>query len=77
MKIIANDYPAKNVVKIIREWTELNQTEFGKTISRSRDSINNIENGRNRMYLNDFIDMCQKHDIKIIIEKKEDKITMK
>ena len=59
----------KNIIKIIREWTELNQTEFGKTINRSRDSINNIENGRNRMYLNDFIEMCQKHDIKIIIEK--------
>ncbi|MCI8548594.1 MAG: hypothetical protein HFJ38_06905 [Bacilli bacterium] len=69
MKIIANDYPTKNIIKIIREWTELNQTEFGKTINRSRDSINNIENGRNRMYLNDFIEMCQKHDIKIIIEK--------
>ena len=69
MKIIANDYPTKNIIKIMREWTELNQTEFGKTINRSRDSINNIENGRNRMYLNDFIEMCQKHDIKIIIEK--------
>lgn len=69
MKIIANDYPAQNVVKTIREWSELNQTEFGKTIYRSRDSINSIENGRNRMYLNDFIDMCNKHNVKIILEK--------
>lgn len=70
MKIIANEYMAKDIVRIIREWTELNQTEFGKTLLRSRDSINNIENGRNRMYLNDFIEMCKIHNIKITIEKK-------
>ncbi len=70
MKIKANDYKANEIVKIIREWSELTQKDFGKTISRSRDSINNIENGRNRMFLNDFIDMCQKHNVDIIIEKK-------
>lgn len=69
MKLIANDYTPKLILKTIREWSELNQTEFGKTINRSRDSINNIENGRNRMYLNDFIEMCNKHNIKIILEK--------
>ncbi len=69
MKIIANNYEAKDVVKFIREWTDLNQKDFGKTLNRSRDSINNIENGRNRMYLNDFINMCNTHNIKIIIEK--------
>ena len=69
MKIIANEYEAKDVVKFIREWTDLNQKDFGKTINRSRDSINNIENGRNRMYLNDFLNMCNTHNIKIIIEK--------
>lgn len=70
MRILANDYQAKDIVKMIREWTELNQKEFGKTLSRSRDSINNIENGRNRMYLNDFMDMCKKHNVKIIIERR-------
>lgn len=70
MRINANDYQAKDIVRIIREWTELNQKEFGKTISRSRDSINNIENGRNRMYLNDFLEMCKKHNVKITIEKR-------
>lgn len=70
MKIIANDYQAKDIVRMIREWSQLNQKDFGITLSRSRDSINNIENGRNRMYLNDFIEMCQKHNVKITIEKK-------
>ena len=71
MRIKANNYQAKEIIRIIREWTELTQKEFGETISRSRDSINNIENGRNRMFLNDFIDMCKKHNIEIIIEKKK------
>lgn len=70
MKINANNYDAKDIIKIIREWTELSQKKFGETINRGRDSINNIENGRNRMYLNDFLDMCNKHNIKITIEKK-------
>ena len=70
MKIVVNEYTAKDVIRMIREWTELNQKEFGKTIGRSRDSVNNIENGRNRMYFNDFIEMCKIHKIKITIEKK-------
>ena len=69
MKIVANNYEAKDIIKIIREWTELSQTNFGNTINRGRDSINNIEAGRNRMYLNDFIEMCKIHNITITIEK--------
>lgn len=70
MRIIANDYQPKDVIRIIREWSELNQKEFGKTLKRSRDSINNIENGRNRMFLNDFINMCNEHNVKIILERR-------
>ena len=75
MKINANDYEAKEIVKIIREWSDLSQTKFGKTINRGRDSINNIENGRNRMYLNDFLKMCKIHNISITLEKEKSKIT--
>lgn len=70
MRINANEYQAKDIIRIIREWTELNQKEFGKKLNRSRDSINNIENGRNRMFLNDFLIMCKKFGIKVTIEKK-------
>ena len=70
MKINASDYQAKDIIRIIREWTELNQKKFGETIKKTRDSINNYENGRNRIYLNDFLEMCKIHNIKITIEKK-------
>lgn len=32
MKLMANDYPSKEIIKIIREWTELTQNDFGKSI---------------------------------------------
>ena len=71
MKIKANDYKAKEVMKIIREWTTLSQQKFAKEIGRSRNSINNIENDRNRIFLNDFLAICDKFDIVVTLEKKK------
>lgn len=69
MKIKANNYKAGEIVKIIREWTEMSQAEFAKTIKRSRDSINNIENGRNRIFLDTLLEIAKIHNITITIEK--------
>lgn len=70
MKILANNYNSKDIIKIIREWTEKSQKDFGKTFNKTRDSINNYENGRNRIYLNDFLEMCKNNNIKITLERK-------
>ena len=69
MKIKANNYKAGEIMKIIREWTEMSQTEFAKSIKRSRDSINNIENGRNRIFLDTLLEIAKIHNITITIEK--------
>ena len=45
MKIIANNYTPKEIIRIIREWTELSQEEFGKTIHRSQRGIQSFELG--------------------------------
>ena len=71
MKIKANDYKANEVMKIIREWNTLSQQKFAKEVGRSRNSINNIENDRNRIFLNDFLDICDKFDIVVTLEKKK------
>ena len=71
MKIKANDYKANEVMKIIREWTTLSQEKFAKEVGRSRNSINNIENNRNRIFLNDFLDICDKFDVVVTLEKKK------
>lgn len=70
MKIIANNYTPGEVVKIIRQWTELNQTEFGKTIDRGRDAIAKIENDKNKISFNKIMEIAKKHNIVITIEKK-------
>ncbi len=70
MKIVANNYKSNEIMRIIREWTELSQKDFAKSIGRSRDSINSIENGRNRVFLNTLLEIAKEHDITITIEKK-------
>lgn len=71
MKFVANDYEPKEIFKIIREWTELNQEELAKELNRkSRHGIKKYENGQNRFYFETILEICQNHDITITFEKK-------
>ena len=45
MKLIANDYESEDIIRIIREWTGLKQSEFAKTINRSTRSVQDYEAG--------------------------------
>lgn len=69
MKIIANDYEPKEIIKIIREWMELTQKEFGKKINKSKDTVQSYELGRNKMTLNKFIEIAKQYNIIVTIEK--------
>lgn len=71
MKIIANNYTPGENIRIIREWTELTQTEFGKTIDRGRDAIAKIENDKNKISFNKLLEIAKKHKLIITIEKLE------
>ncbi len=73
MKLIANKYEAKEIIKIIREWSESTQEEFGKKIDRSKDSIQSYELGRTKISLNKFLELAQKENLIITIEKKNHK----
>ena len=70
LKIIANDYEPKDIIKIMREWTELTQEEFAKSINRTRDGIQKIETGKRGYYINILLAIANKHNITITIEKK-------
>ncbi len=70
MKIIANNYTTGEVIKIIRQWTELTQKEFGKTINRGRDAIAKIERDENKISFNKVMEIAKKHNLIITIEKK-------
>lgn len=73
MEIKANEYTPEELIKIIREWTELNRTEFGKSISRSQGAIKKYESGERDYTFKTFMTICKKHNIEITLTKKKHK----
>lgn len=71
MRLVANDYEPKEIIRIIREWTELSQKEFGKTVHRSERGIQSFELGERNYNMQTLIQIANTHGIKIIIEKEE------
>lgn len=69
MRIRTNDYTKGEIVKILREWTELNQSDFGKTIGKSHGAIKKYESGERNFTFETLMDICKKHEIKITLEK--------
>ena len=70
MKIKANDYEPKDVLKIMREWSQLSQEEFSQTVDLSTWSIQSYEVGRRRCLFDTFLKIANKHGITITLEKK-------
>lgn len=68
---IANDYEPKEIIRVIREWSELTQKEFGKTIHRSEKGIQAFELGTRNYDMRTLIQIAKVHGLKITIEKKE------
>lgn len=69
MKITANKFEANDIIRIIREWTELTQEEFASSINRTRGCIQKYENGGRKFTFETFMLICKKHKIKVTIEK--------
>ena len=71
MKIIANEYSPNEIIRIIREWTELTQKEFWKTIHRSEKGIQAFELGTRNYDMKTLIQIANTHGLKITIEKED------
>lgn len=69
MKIIANEYEPKDIIKIIREWTELSQKDFGKSVNYSEDTIQSYETGRRTYDIHTLLHIAKIHGITITLEK--------
>lgn len=69
-KINANNYKPEKIVKFIREWTELTQDDFAKSIHRKGKTVSDYEHGRIKFSYELFLRMCKKHNIDIILYKK-------
>lgn len=71
MKIIANEYSPNDIIRIIREWTELTQKDFGKSIHRSEKGIQAFELGTRNYDMKTLIQIANTHGLKITIEKED------
>lgn len=69
MRICLSDYDPKDVIRIIREWTELTQKEFGKSIGKAERTIQDYESGRSRYYIDTLYKIAKVHNIEIVITK--------
>ena len=70
LKIIANDYRANEIIKIIREWSGKTQEEFGKSINRTKNAIQFYEYGQRNYDFELLLKIAKNENLIITIEKK-------
>lgn len=70
MKIVANNYRANEVFKMIRENSGKTQTEFGKIVRKSRNAIQYYEYGQRNFDFELLLEIAKKENLIITIESK-------
>lgn len=70
MEIKANDYEPKDILKFMRQATNLTQKEFARTINKSKDWCQSNELGRSNYLFKDLIELAHKNNFEIIIKQK-------
>ena len=70
MKITANDFSEKDIIRILREWTGLTQREFGESIGKSEAVIQTYEQGIRNYSFKTLQKIAKIHGITITFEKK-------
>lgn len=70
MKILANEYEPKDIIKIIRKTTNLSQKDFASTINCSKDTLQSYELGRRNYSMEKLLEIANIHKIEITLEKK-------
>ena len=71
MRINASKYEPKDVIKIVREWTNLTQKDFGKLINKSNEWVKANESDKTNLYFKDLLQIAKLNNIDIIITKDE------
>ena len=73
MEINATKYKGKDILKFIRENSNMTQKEFAKTINKTRDWQASNETGRSRYFIDDLIEIAKAHNLDITIKDKTNK----
>ena len=71
MKIVANDYEPKIVLKFMREWTEKTQDAFGSDLGLAGMTIQGYERGTRQCSFNTFMAIADTYGLTVTIEKKK------
>lgn len=69
MKAVVDNYDAKDILKMIREWTEMTQKDFADSVYLSEITIQGYEQGVRRCSIDTFLEIAKRHGVKITIEK--------
>ena len=69
MKFYLKDYNRGEAIRIIREWTNLTQREFGEKIGKSKRTIEQYEAGDVNYGINVLYTISKEFNIDIIFEK--------
>ncbi len=70
MKINLSEYSQGDIIKIIREWTDLTQKEFAKKMDKSTRTIEQYEAGSVNYNIEFLMKLMNNFDLEIIIKKK-------
>ncbi len=71
MKIKANEYPANDIIKFIRESENLTQAELAKRAKISKSSIEKYEYGTVNYSFETFLKIASACNLEIIIQTKK------
>ena len=74
LKIIANNYKANEIIKMIREYTGKTQKEFGKNIKRTRNAIQTYEYGTRNYDFELLLEIAKKENLIITISSQKNNI---
>ena len=70
MRVVANDFTAPEIMKFIRQWTEMTQVEFADTIDRRVGVVRSYEQGTRHYTFKTLPAIVEKNDLRMVIEKK-------
>lgn len=72
MQINSNDFKANEIIKFIRQYTNLTQYEFAKKIGKSHAWVQSNELGRTNYLFKDLMEICNIFNIEIKITSKKE-----
>lgn len=66
-----NEYNKGEIIKIIREWSELTQKDFAKKIGKSKRTVEEYESNRVSYSIDTLKKIAEIFNLSITIEKKD------